>query len=107
MGLNSLKVWFRQINISLKCTDMPTEATELEKILSTVDSYNLCAGGPPVTYASNITSRTAFKDELVWRHNKCEKILERGFVCKECLKVNNTLTQAISRKFAKKHKNQF
>ncbi|XP_076299767.1 uncharacterized protein LOC143218463 [Lasioglossum baleicum] len=69
---------------------------EFQLLIRKVDSWHVCVGGPSISQYKNVNSITAYKDITnKWRHNLCKLVLERGIICKECLKVERTLRRQL------------
>lgn len=102
---NFLQVVFRQDRVYLYFKDkefkddtgFPTTMDELECIIKKVDSWIYCAGGPPAATNSNIRLDAAYQDGVVWRHNKCPLILQKGKSCMKCLSVYDLLRKIVDR----------
>lgn len=76
----------------------PTTVNEFERIISTVDDYVLCPGGPHSTQYSSVISKCCYKDGDYWRHRKCAQIVNKEVkVCIPCRSIHSRLNQAITR----------
>lgn len=70
----------------------------MEQILRTVHSYKLCPGGPTTNYYKNAYSESVYKDGSVWRHKKCDVVLDMGYVCTKCINIHESLSRSIRRR---------
>lgn len=84
----------------LKSLDQPKNVSELEHIIWKVDKWNICKGGTPETFCSDVKLKSANKVDGVWRHSECDIVLDEGTSCMKCCSVLYLLAKCVDRKNA-------
>lgn len=74
-----------QFKSELRCLE------DLQDLINGLAEKQICSGGPPGNQFRNIKLECGKIDLLgVWRHNKCELLVEDG-ICSKCTTMENTL----------------
>lgn len=94
----TLMIRAEKVNYKLKGLRKPTTIKELETVISTVDGYAMCPGGPPSSHYQSVISSCCYKDGDYWRHKKCSQIVDKEVkVCIPCRSIHSRLSQVIMR----------
>lgn len=94
----TLMIRTQNVTHKLKGMKKPTTIEEFMNIISTVDGYVVCPGGPPATQYKSVISSCCYKDGDYWRHKQCALIVDKEVrVCVSCRSIHSRLNQVIAR----------
>lgn len=89
----------------LNATAYPTTVEELQTILNTTASWNVCQGGPLIEASPKMDTskfRKVFKDEGRFGHMDCEMFVKQGSICRKCLNLDKMFVYNIESQNKKK-----
>ncbi|KAH7948637.1 hypothetical protein HPB51_028434 [Rhipicephalus microplus] len=82
-------------------------ASQIEHILKTVDSVDVCGGGPSLKDFPSVAAKSAFTDcQSKWRHKRCQVLLLKGNICRACSSLFDTLRIHAKRQAARAEQRQ-